>query len=506
MPSNPEEIVQQMRAQFETLLAYVQNTSGEPVSAYEMERRLVTDLLALGRLLLLSFVCTQQKALEDVESVHVGGKRLPRHSMKKRSLRSVFGKITFVRGYYYQDNQGYFLLDTRLNLPQESASDLFRQWRSHLACYHPYNKAGKTLATLLGQRPSTRAIEDDHAHDRDLAETFYKDRPVLPPASESSILVVQADGKGVPILSEKPKEDRVRLGKGEKSGGKKEAIATTVYTIEPCMRTPEQVTAHLFKSATPQESAASAPDAGKKREGPRNKWLWATLTGKSAAIAFTKQQVQKRDGEHIRARVALTDGSAPLQHHVLTQLPTFVLVLDVIHAIEYLWEAANGIYGEKSPQRQRWVRERVLRMLSGGTQQIIDEFRTLADAPKCTKRASKVLLDTVRYYQRNLPYMRYDDYLAQGWPIGTGVIEGACRHLIKDRCELSGMRWAVTGAEGLLHLRSIAENDDWEDFEAFRQNRRRKESYGNILQIGRNTTIERAAMEAKTTQARSKAA
>ena len=326
-------------------------------------------------------------------------------------------------------------------------------------------------------------------------------------SSEASILVVQADGKGIPILSKKPQEDRIRLGKGEKAGGKKEAIATAVYTIEPCIRTPEQVTDSLFKTASPaKRSASQATDPAKKRGGPRNKWLWATLTGKAAAIAFTKKQVDKRDGEHIQARVALTDGSAPLQHHVTTQLRGFLLILDIIHAIEYLWEAANGLYGEKSPKREAWVRERVLLMLSGRTKQIIEEFRTLASAPKCTKRASKVLSDTVRYYERNLPYMNYDAYLVAGWPIGTGVIEGACRHLIKDRCELSGMRWTVTGAEGLLHLRSVAENDDWEAFEAFRQDQRRKDLYGNILEMGRDTTIERAATQANRVQAATKAA
>lgn len=82
-----------------------------------------------------------------------------------------------------------------------------------------------------------------------------------------------------------------------------------------------------------------------------------------------------------------------------------------------------------------------------------------------------------------LPCMRYDVYLEKGWPIGTGVIEGACRHLIKDRCELSGMRWTIPGREALLRLRSIAENDDWEQFESYRQDQRKREVYGNILRI-----------------------
>ena len=513
MSDNSVEIVQQIRVQFEALLARVQVSSGEPPTAYEMERHLVTDLLDLGRLLLQCFFCSQHAALEAVESVEIGGKQLPLHGLKRRSLRSVFGKITFMRGYYYAENQGYHLLDARLNLTTDGTSDLLREWRSTLACYNAYHKAGKTLYSLIGQQHSARAIEDDVARDCKLAEAFAEQHPVPKPSSEASVLVVQADGKGVPMIGQKKGKERVRLGKGEKSGRKKEAIATAVYTIEPCIRTPEQVTDSLFKSASPDQEHAS-PDVrpvgevktDKKRKRPSNKWLWATFKGKPAAIALAKKQVMKREGEHITARVALTDGAAPLQYQMLKQLPAYTLILDIIHAIEYLWKAANGLYGEKSSKREAWVRERVLLMLSGKTQQIIDEFRTLAIAPCCKKRASNALLSTAAYYERNLPYMRYDVYLEKGWPIGTGVIEGACRHLIKDRCELSGMRWTIQGAEALLHLRSIAENDNWEPFESYRQAQRKREVYGNIVRLATCTTIQRAAIEATAVTAESKAA
>jgi len=506
MATDPQEIVQQIRAQFETLLAFVQETSGEPPCAYQMERHLVSRLLELGRTLLLAFFCAQQRALEGEAHVTVNGKVLARIGVRPRCVRSVFGKMRFVRSYYYADKQGYFLLDARLNLPKHSASDLLREWRLKLACCVPYHRSGALLASVLGQKSSVRAIEEDLLHDCDNAKTFYDTLQAPEPVSEASILVVQADGKGVPMLTEEPTQERVRLGKGEKRGHKKEAIATAVYTIAPCVRTPEQVTKSLFEpSASANEAPSGASEATTKRQGPRNKWLWATLTGKAAAVLFAAQQAQKREGEHIASRVALSDGASPLQYHILKQLPGFTLILDIIHALEYLWEAANRVHGEKSPKRNAWVKERVLAMLSGQTGHIIEEFKTLASGPTCKKGARQALLDAVRYYERNLPYMRYDLYLAQGWPIGTGVIEGTCRHLVKDRCELSGMRWSVEGAEALLHLRSVAENDDWDLFEAFRQGQRRKQLYGTAL-AGDPTTIERAAAQAKSVEAESQAA
>ena len=83
------------------------------------------------------------------------------------------------------------------------------------------------------------------------------------------------------------------------------------------------------------------------------------------------------------------------------------------------------------------------------------------------------------YFQRNLSHMHYDHYLAQGWPIASGVIEGACRHFVKDRFELSGMRWTKQGAEHLLHLRAVAENGDWDDYHRFRRQQRHLRLYNS---------------------------
>ena len=330
MSDNSTEIVQQIRVHFEALLARVQVSSDAPPTAYEMERRLVTDLLELGRLLLQCFFCSQHAALEAVESVEVGGKQLPLHEQKRRSLRSVFGKITFTRGYYYEEKAkpGYHLLDARLNLPTGRTSDLLREWRSLLACYNAYRKTGKTLASILRQQHSVRAIEDDIERDCNLAEAFCDQRPVPEPSSEDSVLVVQADGKGVPLVGQKQGKGRVRLGKGEKSGRKKEAIATAVYTIDPCIRNhqtrqPINLASEMHRpdQHTPPDvqPVGEATNTGKKRKRPSNKWLWATFKGKPAAIALAKKQVSKREGEHITAQNSHRRGGSPLQYQMLKQ-------------------------------------------------------------------------------------------------------------------------------------------------------------------------------------------
>jgi hypothetical protein len=111
------------------------------------------------------------------------------------------------------------------------------------------------------------------------------------------------------------------------------------------------------------------------------------------------------------------------------------------------------LFGESNDQRLEWMKARTLQLLSGQTKQLIAEFRALAKQPKISKRKRTQLTKTANYFERNLPFMDYPAYLSNvsnGWPIASGIIEGACRHFVKDRCELSGMRWLQTGAESVF--------------------------------------------------------
>src|SRR5208283_5301153 len=107
----------------------------------------------------------------------------------------------------------------------------------------------------------------------------------------------------------------------------------------------------------------SPHDQADPRPRPHNKWLWATLDGKEAALVFTAEQVSRQNGAHIQQRVALTDGSETLQTQVQSHFPDFTLVLDFIHADEYLWKAANTLLGETAVERTAWVEARTLQML-----------------------------------------------------------------------------------------------------------------------------------------------
>jgi len=292
-----------------------------------------------------------------------------------------------------------------------------------------------------------------------------------------------------------PQPAPLRLGKGQKHGGKKEAVLTAVYTIAPAVRTPTAVVQSLFAP-----SAAPAAAEPRARSGPRHKRQWATLAGKDSALAEAAARVTQRDGLHVQHRVALTDGSQALQERVQRQFPAFTLVLDLIHATEYLWKAANALLGETHPDRTAGVQARTLLLLQSQASEVVDDLTRLAQVAgrtKC-KRQATILQGVAPYLARNAPYMQYATYLAHGWPIATGVIEGACRHVVKDRCEQSGMRWTIKGAEALLHLRCVHENGDWDTYHAFRRRQRHQRLYALPYPAAGATPLDLHALEAPT--------
>jgi hypothetical protein len=474
MSFNSDEIVQNIRTEFESMLQYVQGSDESTADA--VERSLLKRLLGLGaHLMLLFFVLRASECSREPLPVEGGGE-LGYHSEKQRSYYSVFGKLPLKRAYFYARGQGGVSpLDEQLSLGADCYSDLVREMAEYLGVDVTYAKVSRLFARLLGQELSTQAIESMMATDAADVEGYYEQKPAPDVVSEAAILVVQADGKGVPMVRETPVSPKARLAKGDKRCKKKEAIVTSSYTIDPHPRTPESVIATFFaQEPTPVSSSAT-------RSGPQNKQVWATLAGKDAAVTRLAGQVAKRDGDHIQHRVALTDGCEALQQRMQTYLPDFTLVLDFVHAAEYLWKAANALFGEKSPRRDPWVEQQARQILNGHTDQVIAHLASWLDKPRRSQAQRQALTSAATYFQRNRPCMEYHLYLARGWPIASGVIEGACRHLVKDRCELSGMRWTHVGAENLLRLRSVAENGDWDDYHQFRKQQRHLRLYGSPL-------------------------
>jgi hypothetical protein len=463
-----------MRQEFESMLDYVQHSENE--TAYAAERNIFKRLLKLGYGLMALFFSLQAERYPRVAIENGKGETLAYHSEKKRDYYSIFGKLAFWRPYFYKKGVGgKSPLDEALSLDEDCYSDVVRETAEYLGGDISYEKVVGLFQSLLGQPLGKNAVQLMVAEDAQDVEAYYEQKAAPAIQEEGTILVVQADGKGVPLVKGTAAVNKVRLGKGEKRSKKKEAIVTSVYTIGPNQRSPEEVVASLFHREKPE----TGPDRPSTWAKPQNKEVWATLDGKDAALERLASRVSKRQGEHITDRVALTDGAEALQVRVLRHLPGFTLILDLIHANEYLWDTANRLFKGEDPKRDAWVEKYTFALLSGHTKQVIADLRGLAQARRTTKAQREELNKTANYFERNLGYMHYDEYLTKGWPIASGVIEGACRHLVKDRFELTGMRWTQDGAESLLRLRAVAENGDWEDYHVFRREQRHLRLYGS---------------------------
>ena len=481
MSFNSIQMIHQLRIDFERLLALVTSPEAHTATIDQMERSLFRQVLRLGFGLLQLFVMMRVEA-ESHAPLHSDGTVLRYHSQEPRGYFSIFGKLTFERAYFYARGQGgQCPLDEALSLPERCYSDLLMESAELLGVEGAYSKGLQTVARLLGLTLSELALETGVAEHSQTVEAYYAQKAPFPSAEEGPILVAQADGKGVPMVRRETADLKPRRGKGDKKTRKKEAIATAVYTIGPYYRTPQDVVDALFKKG----------DLPPERPAPHHKQVFASMKGKDQAIKRLASRVARREGEHICERVALTDGADSLQRHMLAKLAGFTLVLDIIHVDEHVWEAGTAIYGEIDLHRAEWVEAQMLDILSSRSDVVIRRLEDKAAKLCRSSRAAKTLRRVANYLRRNQPYMDYAEYLRRGWPIGTGVIEGTCRHLVKDRMELSGMRWTMSGAGALLALRAVNENGDWDDFHEFRRYQRHQHLYGTIMNTDWLENVER---------------
>jgi len=383
-----------------------------------------------------------------------------RRRLSARSLKTVFGPVQLVRmGYSRAGAPSIYPLDQTLALPARSFSYELQRRLVKAAVQNPFHESVDAIADLTGVSVPKRSLEGMLREAAQDFDAFYQER--APEPATGSILVAAVDGKGIPMVKPGGAQPTLRLTKGQKANRKRMATVATVFTRAPWIRTPEQVVESLFRTRR------QTPIDGQTPPRPENKRVWASLLkGKTAIIQELAQEMQRRDPGNVKTRVALTDGERALQIRVDRMLGV-TLILDLLHVLEKLWKAAYVFHAEGSLEAELWVLDRTLRILFGEVGQVVKGLRQ-----NVTKRAllgakRKSLLGVADYLYRNRARMRYDEYLAQGWPIASGPVEGACKNLIKDRMERSGMRRTEKMAEAIVQLRAIYLSGDFDRYWSF---------------------------------------
>ena len=358
-----------------------------------------------------------------------------------------------------------------LNLPEEKHSHGLRKLTAIESTRGSFAQAGEAVERATGVRIGKRQLEQlAQAAAADVDSFYAAARPG--PRPESDLLVLTADGKGIPMRPEALRETTgkaaagsrhklaTRLSPGEKTGRKRMAELGCVYDATPVPRTPADIITR----------PGSRSDL-KRRRGPvaDGKWLTASVTDDiPLVIADVFDEATRRDPGHQRTWVALVDGNRTqieaIKAEAARRQVTVHIVVDFIHALEYIWKAVWSFFDPGDPDAEDWVAARATKILEGKASQVAAGIRRRATTYGYTGSERDGADNCAAYLTAKAPYLDYATALAEGWPIATGIIEGACRHLVADRLGITGARWGLDGAEAILKLRAVIANGDFDRY------------------------------------------
>jgi hypothetical protein len=468
------------------LTGFVRQAVQEGSELDGVERGLFARLLAMGRAAVDLFLDAQGDGDLGATVTSAAGVVLHRSpTTVERPLRTIFGEHALQAYVYARGSKQQVALrpiDARLNLPEGKASYLLQEFTQLFCVEKAFRVGARQFETVFGQKLSVDVLEDINRALGAQADRFLAQLPTPPADAEGDLLVTTADGKGVPLV----KEDAGKVpafDQKERPGNRRMATLGCVYTVNRYVRTPEQIVAALFRDNTVLQPP-DRPEACRKRyrayfaepgsEGeppvPSAYPTWAWIAQEVTTRHQSGQAIVRlMDGQAClweAADACLEEFVTGLQE--AGQPPQLVDILDILHVSGYVWKAAKVLETHKEHQ-EAFAQDRLLRILRGEVAGVISGMRRMASHRQLKGEALKAVTTACHYFETNRQRMRYHEYLQAGYPIASGVIEGACRHIIKDRMEQGGMRWTLEGAEAMLNVRSVLASSEDETFSRWRQ-------------------------------------
>jgi hypothetical protein len=467
------------RACFEQIVVGLAAGEADGRTHTELEERLAGEGRELIRQLLqdhldLRTVREQRQRVVDAEQV-VHTRAEPGHH---RGLATVFGQVMVTRmAYRVPGARNLYPADAVLNLPAGLHSHGLRRLAAVESVRGSFEQAAEAIWRASGVRIGKRQVEElAQAAAVDIEAFYAAGRPEA--AEPDRLLVLSFDGKGIVMIPSALRQATAtaaararrklstRLSAGEKNGRKRMAELAAVYDAIPVPRTAADVIG--------RPDGAGGPAAAERRRGPKaaGKWLTASVVDDIAqVVAAGFDEAARRDPHHERTWVVLVDGNNTQLDAITVEAAargvTVHIVCDLVHVLEYLWKAAWSLFYPGDPAGETWVADQAVKILDGKAGHVAAGIRRRATrfGYSAAERAGADQCAT--YLTSKKPYLGYDTALAAGWPIATGVIEGACRHLVKDRMDITGARWSLPGAEAILRLRALTANGDFDAYWAF---------------------------------------
>jgi len=492
--SSLEQAYNQARENFEHIVGYLDSKETSGMTHSELERALEKKGRELMRMLLQEHLNNRGPGQSDAPPVEgADGVVRSRVRLQERELETVFGTVSVERaGYGRQGVESLHPLDAELNLPDERYSLELRRRVAEEAAKSSFDETLESIGKNTGGHVPKRQVEELVMRAARDFDAFYQTRQALSGEGQSagSVLAISVDGKGVTMRTQDLREQTrkaaearahkmgTRLSKGEKKNAKRMATVAAIYTIAPFVRTPEELV-----------GGSSSPRPGPARPRPEQKRVWASIEkSPEEVIKELLQEARYRDPADEKTWVALVDGNKS-QIRILKRLAKkngldLTIIVDLIHVTEYLWNAGRVFHPAPGPELENWVRNRLFETLRGKAGLMAGGMRRSATLRGLSVKAREPVDACARYLSNHSPYLRYDRYLAKGLPVATGVIEGACRHLVKDRMAVTGARWSLNGAEAVLRLRALRSSRDFDEYWTFHEAREYERTHQTLYAGG----------------------
>ena len=434
--------------------------------ANEIEKLIFKQMMELGLMLLTLYFSKFNKGNYGKTVKTAEGEAI-RGDTSDRNYFSIFGKIVVTRYLYYVKGKTLAILDIMLNLPKRQYSYFLSELISTLSVNKAYGNVVKFLGNFFSIKLSVSAAETIVKESSQEYEKYYSefiDRSGILGIQDDLYTVVSFDGKGVPVIKKEAAKIVSRLGKGEKKQKKKEALVGVKYNILANVRSPEEVAKNLVY---PEEKNEEYSQESSKKNESQNKRYIASIEKSKKQVMQEIHETTKKENFINKPLICVMDGALVLWQlfeEIFSDIINIKLILDIIHVVEYVWKVSHVKYKEGSDKARKYVYKKLLLILQGNISIYIKELEEELTNTKYSKKKKETISRVITYFKNHQKYMQYDDYLSNGYPIGSGVVESACGHVVKDRMEISGARWGITGGESILKLRSIMKSEDWEGY------------------------------------------
>ncbi len=458
-------------ALYDGLVGLLRGAEASGFTHDELETRLDVDGRELCRQLLqdhFDLRATRERRVGSVNDAQ-GVVHRAVESGHHRVLETIFGEVTIARlAYRAKGSENLHLQDAALNLPSGRHSHGLSERCAIEATRGSYEEAKAAIERSSGIALAKRQVESLARRAAIDVESFY-DNVQRQPAGKTDTLVITCDGKGIVMRPDALRPGtkkaaaagkhklKTRLSKGEKKDRKRMAELAVVYDCSPVPRRATDILARAEDGPKPEAPVA------------RVKLCTASVaTDAREVIKAAFDEAQRRDPGHERPFVALVDGAKHqidvIKSEARRRHMPVTIIVDVIHVLEYLWGAARCFFGETDPASEAFVAEKALAVLEGRAGIVAGAIARKATMLGLSPEARKKVDECASYLKNKAPYLDYPNALAKGWPIATGVIEGACAHLVRDRFDITGARWSLDGAEAMLKLRAVRTNGDWDNY------------------------------------------